>query len=1637
MRRRFQAGIPSSRFRSERGRRLPPPRQLELLEPRMLLARDVFGPRLASAGMIPVSQHLETTVVTDYFDNRDAAMALSFDTELYLCIVHSLAGYNPRFAASRAQDSRDGWVNVMDDAEAAGIPVNFNTCAFEMVFGDSGPSEYAELDITYDWHPDSHWAENTWYSDAPQQGGNYKTVGELSGTVRGYDLVYGGDLAERAMNSVVPFETSYHNFGHESLPDMDAETMDAAFRLGVEYHRSVGSKVMTQAPPWNHAPHPSTLPIYGQNGMFALSRLENKTGVPNEIIEDLWIVPRNKVFHVDTDLTSDIDAAIAAGHVLSPYSHPEDGFERSERSAFQDSLAYAKQKVESGELWATTVAEIARYWEAKSNVSVQTQMEDGKTIVDISLQDYDVSTFGIPYLTLVSPMPNDSAHAKVAVNYPTPQVLNSASETVRVEEQSVIYSVYLNPLETTRIEIEGVVSPFAEGVDINLPELSVESEAPENRLEATPIVIPAVTRSTDEIYSVNLIYQRNDDAKAAATLESVPTQPDLWLTSIGPFDAGDRITYYVTVTDNSGRRERSADVTFTVGADETPPEWRSAAQSSDVVVQGLPIELTAEGWDDVGLRDARLETDETGIWEERPEYGSPIQTGDVARDWLSTTFQWENAEISGGTTVSWRIRYTDVAGNATVTDAMSFLVQSKAEVSPKYSEPDFQLKRFDEPATFSLRWTDDTELAGYVFSVDDGSGTFVDEPFMPFSDAERIGEPWWDESWGFRREVTVDNTVNSEELADHAVLVVVDTANLIAQGKLNPHAADLRFVDDAQELDYWIESGLNTDSTRVWVNVPSIPAQSSKQIMMYYGNENRTVPRGNGAETFTLFDDFGGRGWEEFKFSGNPIKGPGQPAGPGTFSSVLRESDGTWKMYSSFDLDRFDIGLSVSEDGITWDRVGAVLRKGTGGEWDWENHWAPVVWKEGDTYYMLRSAFGPGGIQMGLATSPDGVTWTKYDDPTTTEAPYAESDPVFNDPHWATNDTESPCFSVLKEDDTYYVMYDTLRSPRRSSSVAKSTDLIHWTPVDDEPRFLGGPTVSSWNYNIFCGNVFEFEDQYYLVIPGQDISRNHAKFGLYVSDSPEFPQETTEFKGIVMVGEADGWEAEDMDTPWAVMFDNKMHLYYAACGICHSQTGLAIIDDIGLALSQAYPPGNYIGTDRGITRSQRIMPPVGWSKSIPGFEEVSSLNFEITIDSAMTGRAAVLSDLNPENALHMTRGLEPATQGVVSAWMQSSNTETGDFDLYIYGDEQTKLAMVAGLGGNGEFHYWNGSFVDTGVSYQPETWYRIELAFDAAEDTYDFTVYDASFAELVRVEDIDFGNSVEEAIDFVRLRTSDSFNGKAYVDDVTVRSSRLRPATLVGSEATSLLTDARARADVLLPFRMRGAYRWQVTAVDVDGNESASEVFSIPFGPVPILDAPPTLRVDGPTDGHQSNASTVTFQATCFDERQVSQVALFGEWNGGAEPVLIMDQEGMNGQELAFEVDVPNGGWEWHLECTDSAGQTVSGPTRTLSVDAALPGAAAPLVGQLLAATMQTPQEPPPPRPVAQAAQEATPASPAVQQIDAQALPPSTANQRAVELLAWLHGPSRSMETLTRIAESNRETFASLDDDEEIPTPKL
>jgi len=104
--------------------------------------------------------------------------------------------------------------------------------------------------------------------------------------------------------------------------------------------------------------------------------------------------------------------------------------------------------------------------------------------------------------------------------------------------------------------------------------------------------------------------------------------------------------------------------------------------------------------------------------------------------------------------------------------------------------------------------------------------------------------------------ITITNNTSSN-LIDYQVKVIVNTATPIAASKMMNTGDDIRFLDSGscQPMAYWIESGINTVSTVIWVKMPNLPANAHRTIRMLYGNSSAGAAS-NGDSTFILFDDF-------------------------------------------------------------------------------------------------------------------------------------------------------------------------------------------------------------------------------------------------------------------------------------------------------------------------------------------------------------------------------------------------------------------------------------------------------------------------------------------------------------------------------------------------------------------------------------------------------------------------------------------------------------------------------------------------------------------------------------------------------------------------------------------------------------
>jgi hypothetical protein len=104
--------------------------------------------------------------------------------------------------------------------------------------------------------------------------------------------------------------------------------------------------------------------------------------------------------------------------------------------------------------------------------------------------------------------------------------------------------------------------------------------------------------------------------------------------------------------------------------------------------------------------------------------------------------------------------------------------------------------------------------------------------------------------------VTVDNSGNASPLTNYSVRVDLGTGFDFTHAQ--SAGEDVRFTaaDGITLLDYWIEFWDNVgDTAIVWVEVPSVPASSTVDVLMYYGN-GAAADAADGDATFEFFDDF-------------------------------------------------------------------------------------------------------------------------------------------------------------------------------------------------------------------------------------------------------------------------------------------------------------------------------------------------------------------------------------------------------------------------------------------------------------------------------------------------------------------------------------------------------------------------------------------------------------------------------------------------------------------------------------------------------------------------------------------------------------------------------------------------------------
>ena len=218
--------------------------------------------------------------------------------------------------------------------------------------------------------------------------------------------------------------------------------------------------------------------------------------------------------------------------------------------------------------------------------------------------------------------------------------------------------------------------------------------------------------------------------------------------------------------------------------------------------------------------------------------------------------------------------------------------------------------------------------------------------------------------------------------------------------------------------------------------------------------------------------------------SGNPIEPGGWESNTVAKATVVRDDTIFRMWYDGSNLvDDVQVGLASSGNGKTWARSAAnPVLTGTPGSWDeFASERAPFVLKEGGVFKMWYESGEP--RQLGYATSPNGVTWTKHPD-----------NPILS-PGPDGYDRDAVGHGAVLHEGIYKLWYHAIGDEGPIIAYATSPDGVNW--IKHGPVLL--PDSGAWDDRALWGpSVIRYQGLLHMWYAA-DGSNTQPSIGLAVS----------------------------------------------------------------------------------------------------------------------------------------------------------------------------------------------------------------------------------------------------------------------------------------------------------------------------------------------------------------------------------------------------------------------------------------------------------------------------------------------------------------------------------------------------------
>jgi len=244
--------------------------------------------------------------------------------------------------------------------------------------------------------------------------------------------------------------------------------------------------------------------------------------------------------------------------------------------------------------------------------------------------------------------------------------------------------------------------------------------------------------------------------------------------------------------------------------------------------------------------------------------------------------------------------------------------------------------------------------------------------------------------------------------------------------------------------------------------------------------------------------------------------------------SVVRVNGVYYNLYSGFDGRMWRTGLATSNDGLSWTKQGRTLSPGPAA-WEGDTIAAngAVVARGGEFLYWYQAGAPP---RIGLARSRDARVWRKE------PAPVLELGPRGS---WDERGAADPY--VVEFGGKLYLFYlGQDRAVRQRLGVARSGDGVHWTKLRRNPILELGEPGAFDEMGLGEPAVWAQDGSYWMLYAGRDV---HERRALGLARSRDGAQwERTAAKPI-FAGDA-GWNRAVVCDPTVEPLPHGVRVWY-------------------------------------------------------------------------------------------------------------------------------------------------------------------------------------------------------------------------------------------------------------------------------------------------------------------------------------------------------------------------------------------------------------------------------------------------------------------------------------------------------------